>query len=214
MTPARISGVSMLPPWASGTSDERASRLAGATPTVPCIGSSGSSTSSSPYVARGTSPCGRRVHVVHPDHARAAAPGAPAVTWVEVSAPNSGIVRGRRPVARRLDRDEVDREGVAGLGALDVERPGQRVHERELDDLRHQVVGCRGPCRRRRPRVHSSSTVPGWTRRTGATPPNVQASSSAVGSVAQDVHRCDQASSKTRLVSRIRPGSRRLSTTR
>ena len=33
----------MLPPNASGTSAERTSRLAGATPTVPCIGFSGSS---------------------------------------------------------------------------------------------------------------------------------------------------------------------------
>ena len=43
MVPARISGVSMLPPNASGTSDDRTSPLAGATPTVPCIGSIGRS---------------------------------------------------------------------------------------------------------------------------------------------------------------------------
>ena len=59
---------------------------------------------------------------------------------VEVSAPNSGTVVRRRPVARRLDRHEVHGEGVAGLGALHVERAGLRVDERELDHLGHQVV--------------------------------------------------------------------------
>ena len=34
----------MLPPWASGVIVIRASNAPGATPTVPCIGSSGSST--------------------------------------------------------------------------------------------------------------------------------------------------------------------------
>ena len=44
MVPARISGVSMLPPQSPGASDDRTSPSAGATPTVPCIGSSGRST--------------------------------------------------------------------------------------------------------------------------------------------------------------------------
>ena len=43
MAPARISGVSMFPPNVSGTSEERTSPAAGATPTVPSIGSIGSS---------------------------------------------------------------------------------------------------------------------------------------------------------------------------
>ena len=43
VAPARIWGVSMLPPKRSGTSDERTSPPAGATPTVPSIGSTGSS---------------------------------------------------------------------------------------------------------------------------------------------------------------------------
>ena len=42
--PARISGVSMLPPQLPGVSDDRTSPSGGATPTVPCIGSSGRST--------------------------------------------------------------------------------------------------------------------------------------------------------------------------
>ena len=45
--PARICGVSMLPPNRSGTSELRTSLAAGATPTVPSIGSSGSSRLSS-----------------------------------------------------------------------------------------------------------------------------------------------------------------------
>ena len=52
MAPARISGVSMLPPCASGTSEDLASNAAGATPTVPCIGSSGMATVNSPRRAR------------------------------------------------------------------------------------------------------------------------------------------------------------------
>ena len=47
MTPARISGVSMLPPWAAGVMLISTSPAAGATPTVPCIGSSGRSTTRS-----------------------------------------------------------------------------------------------------------------------------------------------------------------------
>ncbi len=43
MAPARICGVSMLPPNRSGTSDERTSPPAGATPTVPSIGATGRS---------------------------------------------------------------------------------------------------------------------------------------------------------------------------
>ncbi len=48
MTPARISGVSMFPPKASGTSALRTSRFEGATPTVPCIGSIGRSAVNEP----------------------------------------------------------------------------------------------------------------------------------------------------------------------
>ena len=44
MAPARISGVSMLPPKVSGTREERTSPAAGATPTVPSMGAIGSST--------------------------------------------------------------------------------------------------------------------------------------------------------------------------
>jgi hypothetical protein len=44
VVPARISGVSMFPPQLPGVSEERTSPSGGATPTVPCIGSSGRST--------------------------------------------------------------------------------------------------------------------------------------------------------------------------
>ncbi|MFC7655772.1 hypothetical protein ACFQV8_03800 [Pseudonocardia benzenivorans] len=53
MTPARISGVSMLPPKLSGVSDVRTSRNGGATPTVPSIGSNGSSTENGSRPATG-----------------------------------------------------------------------------------------------------------------------------------------------------------------
>ena len=43
MVPARICGVSMLPPKRSGTRELRTSPPAGATPTVPSIGSTGRS---------------------------------------------------------------------------------------------------------------------------------------------------------------------------
>src|SRR3954453_15240558 len=46
----------------------------------------------------------------------------------------------RSPVAGRLQRDEVESQGVAGLGALDVERPGLRVDEPQVHLLARQVV--------------------------------------------------------------------------
>src|SRR5215472_8951480 len=47
---------------------------------------------------------------------------------------------GGGPVAARLDRHEMHRQRVARFGALDVERAGLRVEERELADLRDQVI--------------------------------------------------------------------------
>jgi hypothetical protein len=91
VTPARISGVSMLPPWASGTSDERASKEAGATPTVPCIGSSGSSTVSSPRRARKVTV--RRARSTSYIHTTSASGSwSRAVACVPVRDPNSGMV--------------------------------------------------------------------------------------------------------------------------
>ncbi len=81
----------MLPPCASGTSAERTSRLAGATPTVPCIGSSGSSTLAS--LSRATK---RHVRAARSSSQIQTTSGSAgcrvAVVCVEVSAPNSGTV--------------------------------------------------------------------------------------------------------------------------
>ena len=91
MVPARISGVSMLPPNASGTSALRTSRLAGATPTVPCIGSIGRSTAKSPCRA-----VNRQVPLpvsnCHSQTSSGSGSCSSAVACVALSAPNSGTV--------------------------------------------------------------------------------------------------------------------------
>ncbi len=91
MTPARISGVSMFPPNASGTSAERTSRLAGATPIVPCIGLIGRSAVNSLSRAenrqRRWTRSSSQIHTISGSGSCSVA-----VRWVEVSAPNSGTV--------------------------------------------------------------------------------------------------------------------------
>ena len=167
MVPARICGVSMLPPNRSGTSELRTS-----------------------FAGRG--------HTDRPEHRRErqvdgelAVPGlelqraARAVEMVDprrvgqrilqrrsavgASQPAEERDRGRRrPVARRLDADEVQRERVAGLGALDVERPGLRVHEAQVDLLARQIVSRCAARRRKRPPTTAEARVPGVIRRIGA----------------------------------------------
>ena len=137
--PARICGVSMLPPKRSGTSEERTSPPAGATPTVPSIGSSGSSMRWS--LCRAAKATVLRVAVELVD------PGGVGQRVLQrddaVGAGHAAEERDRRrraPVAGRLERDEVQHEGVARLGALDVERSGLRVDEAQVDLLAGQVV--------------------------------------------------------------------------
>ena len=137
--PARICGVSMLPPKRSGTSEERTSPPAGATPTVPSIGSTrqldavvavpGGEGDGVAVAVELVDPGGVRQRVLQRDDA--------------VGARHAAEERdGRRgaPVARRLQRDEVQHERVAGLGALDVERAGLRVDEAQVDLVAGQVV--------------------------------------------------------------------------
>ena len=60
-----------------------------------------------------------------------------------VGARHAAEERDRRrgaPVAGRLQRDEVQHQGVPGLGALDVERAGLRVDEAQVDLRAGQVV--------------------------------------------------------------------------
>src|SRR6266851_5189921 len=114
----------MLPPKASGTRAERTSRLAGATPTVPCIGFIGSSAVKSLSLAVNWQlPFARSSSQIQTTSGSGSC--RVAVRWVDVSAPNNGTV--------------VD-AAHARLGALDMERPGLRVQERELADLGDQVL--------------------------------------------------------------------------
>jgi hypothetical protein len=74
-----------------GTSDERASKAAGATPTVPCIGSRGSSTARS--VRRAWKLTVRRARSTSYIHTTSSSGSwSRAVAWVPVRAPNSGMV--------------------------------------------------------------------------------------------------------------------------
>jgi hypothetical protein len=104
----------------------------------------------------------------------------PAVTWVVVSAPNSGIV---------LDAAQ-SRDGSIETKWTARVSPGSAPSTwngpvRGFTNGKSITLETRSSVVRTLPAnassVHSSSTVPGVTRRTGATPPNVQDSSSAPG---------------------------------
>jgi hypothetical protein len=81
----------MLPPNASGTRALRTSRLAGATPTVPCIGFSGRSTAKSPCraVNRQVPASRSKCHI---QTSSGSGSCSSAVAWVPVSAPKNGTV--------------------------------------------------------------------------------------------------------------------------
>jgi hypothetical protein len=179
VAPARISGVSMLPPWASGTSEERASKETGATPTVPCIGSSGSSTARSP----------RRAWKVTVRRARSTSyiqtisgsgSVSSAVAWVPVSEPNSGMVD---EAAQSLD-GSIDTKWMARVspGSAPSTWNGP-VWGLTKGNSTTRETRSSGP-RTLPPKassVHSSRMLPGRTRRTGGTPPKVQANSAGSG---------------------------------
>ncbi len=121
----------------------------------------------------GRSRCARSSCHIHTSSGQRILQGAVACVLVKRAEQRHG--GGRRPVPARLDRDEVHRQRVARLRALDVERAGLRVEVRELAHLAR-----RGRSRpRTRPAkqssVNSSRIAPGLTRATGAAPPNVQA---------------------------------------
>lgn len=81
----------MFPPCASGTSAERTSRFAGATPTVPCIGSIGSSIRMS--LSRALNRAVRRSRSSCQIHTVSGSGGCSvAVVCVEVRAPKRGTV--------------------------------------------------------------------------------------------------------------------------
>jgi hypothetical protein len=81
----------MFPPWASGTSEDRASNEAGATPTVPCMGSMGRVEVKSASRARKVTVRSLvSTSYIHTSSGNGSC--SPAVAWVCVSEPNSGIV--------------------------------------------------------------------------------------------------------------------------
>ena len=105
-----------------------------------------------------------------------------------VSPPKNGIAAETPQSRAGSSVDEVQRQGVAGLGALDEERPGLRVDVAQVDLLAGQVGGrpqraaerVVGPQPQRRARAA--------TRCSGATPPKVNAYCSNDGRDLDDVH--------------------------
>ena len=91
---------------------------------------------------------------------------------VLVMPPKNGIAAEAPQSRAGSSDDQVQHQRVAGLGALDVERPGLRVDEPQVD-----LRADRSSTLRRAPpnasSDHSRSAVPGWMRITGATPPKV-----------------------------------------
>ena len=171
MTPARISGVSMLPPCASGTSAERTSRFAGATPTVPCIGSIGRSTVKSPKrAANRHTRLPRSSSQIHTTSGSGSC--RVAVRWVEVSAPNRGTVVD----AAQSRAGSIDTKCTASVspGSAPSTWNGPVCGFTNGNSITRDT---RSPVPRTRPAkqssVNSSSTVPGATRAAGAVPPNV-----------------------------------------
>src|SRR5690349_2437689 len=169
----------MLPPWASGVIVIRASNAAGATPTVPCIGSIGRSTVNDERLAwKRTS---RAVRSSSYSQTRSSSGGwRVAVCEVEVSAPKCGNV---------LDTAQSRAGSMAAKCSASVS-PGSApsTWNGPLTGFRYgnctTVVG-RSPGPRTLPPKQSSvdtrRTSPGLTRATAGRPPKVYANSSAVG---------------------------------
>ena len=105
-----------------------------------------------------------------------------------VSPPKNGIAADAPQSRAGVQLDEVEREGVAGLGALDVERAGLRVDERQVDLRARQVVDAAQIGRRTRRRTTAAARCRAVPCATGATPPNVYAYCSRVGRELDDVH--------------------------
>ncbi len=169
----------MFPPWASGTRAERTSRPAGATPTVPCMGSRGSSTSMSLSCAWNRAV--RRVRSSCQIQTRSGSGGCSvAVVWVEVSAPKSGTV---------VDAAQ-SRAGSIDTKCTATVSPGSApsMWKGPVCGLRNgnsQTSETRSFSERTRPAkqssVYRSRTVPGAIRATGGAPPKVQAYSPGRG---------------------------------
>ena len=173
MTPARISGVSMFPPNASGTSALRTSRLAGATPTVPCIGSIGRSISNEPRRA-----LNRQVRAAasscHSQTTSGSGSCSSAVRWVPVSAPNSGtVVDAAQDLAGSMDTKCT---ATVSPGSAPSMWNGPVCGFRNGNSHTCETRSCSLRTRpAKQSSVYTSSTAGVRIRFTGAAPPNVQA---------------------------------------
>src|SRR2546430_871287 len=169
----------MLPPCASGTSEERTSRFAGATPTVPCMGSIGRSTVKSPKRASNRhSRAARSSCQIHTTSGSGSC--RVAVRCVEVSAPNRGTV---------VDAAQ-SRAGSIDTKCTATVSPGSAPSTWNgpvcgFTNGNSTTSETRSPVPRTRPAkqssVNSSSTVPGAIRATGGAPPKVHTNSPAAG---------------------------------
>ena len=169
----------MLPPYASGISEERASRKAGATPTVPCIGSSGRSAECDPSLDRNVT-VRRLTSTSYIQTSSGKGSWSPAVARVVVSEPNSGIVV---EAAQSLDGSmETKWTARVSPGSAPSMKNGPVCGFTNGNSITRETRSS-GP-RTFPPKassVQTSSTVPGRIRRTGGTPPKVQANSLGSG---------------------------------
>ena len=131
-------------------------------PTVPSIGSTGSSMRWSLCRAAKATVLRAAVELVDPGRVRQRVLQGDRPVGARHAAEERDRRRGA-PVARRLQRHEVQHEGVAGLGALDVERTGLRVDEPQVD-LRADRSSTLRSAPPNASSDHSRSAVPGLIR--------------------------------------------------
>src|SRR5215472_3411171 len=169
----------MFPPNASGTSALRTSRLAGATPTVPCIGDIGRSTENEPCRA-----VNRQVWAAasscHSHTTSGSGSFSSAVRWVPVNAPNSGTVV--EAAQERAGSIDTKCTATVSPGSAPSTKNGPVCGLRNGNSHTWET---RSVSDRTRPAkqssVYTSSTAGGRIRITGPAPPNVHAYCSGDG---------------------------------
>ena len=153
--------------------------VGGRPPTVPCIGSIGRSTQYA--LSRAVKRAVRAVRSSCHIHTSSGSGGCRvAVRWVEVSAPNSGTVV--EAAQSRLGSIEMKWTARVSPGSAPSTKNGPVCG---LRNGKSQTTETRSSRLRTLPAkqssVHSSSTAPGRTVRTGGAPPKVQANSVGSG---------------------------------